>query len=272
MSIDYTLAYGTHATPAEGRCAMEWVSHLAGEPHSDQPQCVSPVLRAVCIALNDGLEAEPRQALRPYLGRTIGTADDGLDAARAWMALDWLIREYAPVWLQAAAMPGVADELRAAPAVLDERSLAQALVGLEAARGHTRAARGSGQWSASRSVARDVAWSCAGAAAWAGARLAVGDMAGDRARAAARVLAGDAATIAAQLALCASPPPEGRAAAKEAARAALAPTVERLRQSVFGLLDRMLPTEPVSARSAVSAGNAVAARSAVPAPNALTAA
>ena len=37
MSIDYTLAYGTHATPEEGRCAMEWVSYLAGGPHSDNP-------------------------------------------------------------------------------------------------------------------------------------------------------------------------------------------------------------------------------------------
>ena len=47
MGTDYTLAYGTH--PARGgRCAMEWVSHLAGEAHSDQPACVSPVLRAFC--------------------------------------------------------------------------------------------------------------------------------------------------------------------------------------------------------------------------------
>ncbi|HUE25944.1 MAG TPA: hypothetical protein VMP89_04150 [Solirubrobacteraceae bacterium] len=46
MGTDYTLAYGTHATPDDGRCAMEWVSYLAGEPHSDHPACVSPVLRA----------------------------------------------------------------------------------------------------------------------------------------------------------------------------------------------------------------------------------
>lgn len=257
MPVDYTLAYGTHATPEQGRCAMEWVSHLAGEPHSDQPRCVSPVLRAVCIALNDGLETEPRQALRPYLGRTIGTASDGLDSARAWMALDWLIREYAPVWLEAADLPGVAAKLRALASVRDERSLALALPRLEAARAQARAARGPGQWSAARSVAREQAWSCAGAAAWAGARLAVGDMAGDRARAAARVLGGDAATIAAQHALSLSPPGEGRAAAKEAARGALIPTVERLRHSVFGLLDRMLPTELVPTPTADPSGRAV---------------
>ena len=74
MSNDYILAYGTHAQPQDGRCAMEWVSYLAGEPHCDQPTCVSPVLRAMCIALNDGLDQQPRQRLRPYLTRTIGTA------------------------------------------------------------------------------------------------------------------------------------------------------------------------------------------------------
>ena len=46
MTSDYTLAYGTHPNPQDGRCAMEWVAHLAGERHSDQPACVSPVVRA----------------------------------------------------------------------------------------------------------------------------------------------------------------------------------------------------------------------------------
>ena len=78
MSSDYRLGYGTHATPEDGRCAMEWVSYLAGEPHSDHPACVSPVLRAFCMTLNDSLEDTPRQRLRPYLARTIGTSDDGL--------------------------------------------------------------------------------------------------------------------------------------------------------------------------------------------------
>lgn len=72
MSTDYSLAYGTHTTPKDGRCAMEWVSFLAGEPHSDDPSCVSPVLRAYCTTLNDTLEDGPRQLLQPYLMRTIG--------------------------------------------------------------------------------------------------------------------------------------------------------------------------------------------------------
>jgi hypothetical protein len=46
MSTDYTLSFGAHADANDGRCAMEWVSYLAGEPHGDEPECVSPVLRA----------------------------------------------------------------------------------------------------------------------------------------------------------------------------------------------------------------------------------
>ncbi len=60
---------------------MEWVSFIAGEPHSDDPSCVSPVLRAYCTALNDSLDHGPRQRLRPYLARTIGTAADDSTAA-----------------------------------------------------------------------------------------------------------------------------------------------------------------------------------------------
>jgi hypothetical protein len=106
MRSEYWLSHGPHATPEDGRCAMEWVSYLAGEPHSDQPGCVSPALRSICVSLNDGLEKNTRQRLRPYLARTIGTTHDGLDEARAWMAMDWLIRVYAPAWLELAGVSG----------------------------------------------------------------------------------------------------------------------------------------------------------------------
>jgi hypothetical protein len=245
MSDDYTLAYGTHASPTEGRCAMEWVSHLAGEPHSDQPRCVSPVLRALCVALNDGLEYNRRQQLRPYLTRTIGTAEDGLDVERAWLALDWLLREYLPTWLTQARLEPEAIRLAGLDPVLDERSLRRALSAVNTARSAARERRTAGTLSVARSVAREQAWSCAGGAAWAAARLGIGDMNGDRARAAARSAAADAATIAAEHALQLAGRAAGRAGSKTVARSALAPTAERLTVSLFGLLDRMLPLEPM---------------------------
>jgi hypothetical protein len=250
MSTDYTLAYGTHAKPEDGRCAMEWVSYLAGEPHGDQPACVSPVLRAFCTTLNDSLEDAPRQRLRPYLARTIGTAGDGLDEARAWMAMDWLIREYTPTWLGLARLENSAQRLASLPRVIDLGGLKTALAALEVARrdargawsaalGTARAAAWAVGWAAGRSAAREAAWSSAGGAAWAAARLAVGDIAGDRARAAARAAAGDAAAAAAREARAGS----DRAGGRQAVRAALVPTLNGLTDSALGLLDRMLPTE-----------------------------
>ena len=167
MSTDYTLAYGTHPTPEDGRCAMEWVSYVAGEPHSDQPVCVSPVLRAFCTTLNDSLGDAPRQRLRPYLARTIGTARDGLDEARSWMALDWLIRTYAPRWLMEAGLIESAQRLAALPAVVDapisgRRSLSSGSREARRARlGPQRSARREprlGAWAAGRAAAREAAW------------------------------------------------------------------------------------------------------------------
>ena len=140
MPNEYWLAHGPHATPEDGRCAMEWVSYLAGEPHSDRPACVSPALRAFCVAFNDGLENNARQRLRPYLARTIGTMDDGLDEERSWMAMDWLIRVYAPAWLELAGVTEAARGLALLAPVQGVGDLAGALETLERARRDARAA------------------------------------------------------------------------------------------------------------------------------------
>lgn len=252
MSNDYILAYGTHASAQDGRCAMEWVSYLAGEPHSDQPTCVSPVLRAMCIALNDGLDQEPRQRLRPYLTRTIGTAEDGLDTWRGWLAMDWLARDYTPAWLHLAGLTDCAHRLEATVEITAADSLGDALLELEGARREARAARAKAfgsplptGWAAAVAAGvagREAAWACAGAAAWAAARIGIGDVAGDRARAAARAAAGDAAAIAVRQSRASA----CHAGARAAAHAALEPTLERLAESALTLLDRMLPTEALT--------------------------
>jgi hypothetical protein len=264
MNTDYTLAWGTHASPDDGRCAMEWVSHLAGETHSDHPRCVSPVLRAFCTTLNDSLEDEPRQRLRPYLARTIGTADDGLDEARSWMAMDWLIRTYTRTWLHVARLPLAAERLSELPAVLSSSDLPPALHALNLTRRESRAAWSAAlgpvraaartPWGAGRAAARQAAWASAGAAGWAAARVAVGDIDGDRARALAREIGGDAAATIGRDARTGP----SRAAAREAARAALAPIIEELQSSAFSLLDRMLPTAPLDLPAVDAEGMAYA--------------
>jgi hypothetical protein len=86
----YYLSRGKHEDPTHGRCAMEWVAYLAGEPHTDRPKCVDITLRIFLAALNDGLGDEDRQRLRPYLARCIGTADDGhIHVRRRLMGKSW---------------------------------------------------------------------------------------------------------------------------------------------------------------------------------------
>ena len=90
------LLKSSHPAPFDGdgnptMCVQEYASYLAGEPHSDHPECVSPVLSRFMIQWNDALDDETRQRLRPYAVRQLGTAGDGQDEVRSYMALDWLI-------------------------------------------------------------------------------------------------------------------------------------------------------------------------------------
>jgi hypothetical protein len=244
------------------RCAMEWVSYLAGEPHTDQPVCVDPPLRTFCIKFNDALGDDARQGLRPYLARCIGTAGDGRTVERGYLCLDWIVRTYTPAWLDLAGLVDDANALRVLTPITD---LAAARVAGPVVRAARDAAR-AGAWAGAGAAAWDAAGAAAGAAARAAAGAAAGDAAGDAAwaaagaaaRAAARAAAGDAARDAARDAAWAAARDAARAAAGaaagdaagdaardaawDAAWAALAPTVKTLQASAFDLLDRMLPT------------------------------
>jgi hypothetical protein len=250
MSSEYWLAHGPHATPEDGRCAMEWVSYLAGEPHSDQPTCVSPALRAFCVALNDGLERNTRQRLRPFLARTIGTMHDGLDEERAWMAIDWLIRVYAPAWLELAGATGAARGLTLLAPVQRVEDLTAAQETVEAARRDARAAlqaaRGSyvarALPSATGRSARRQARAAGEPAVWILTRIPVGGAAGQRACEQVRAAAGDGAATVARQARAA----RGSTSPRAADRGALVTTIASLQQSAFVLLDRMLPTQTLA--------------------------
>lgn len=55
-----TLLKGKHDR-GQGMCAMEAAAYLAGEPHSDHPKCVSPVIATFLRNWNDGLPDDQRQ-------------------------------------------------------------------------------------------------------------------------------------------------------------------------------------------------------------------
>ena len=199
-----TLEAGGHSSPDAGMCLLEATAYLAGEPHSDHPTCVSPVLATFGRAWNDALNDTDRQFLKPYTLKLIGTASTPeVEDRRAWMAMDWLVRTCTPVWLRLAGLDAQADTMAGLPefrAGMDVPSIRPAI---DAVRNDARAAR---------AAAGDAAW----AAARAAARAAAGDAAWDAAWAAAR------------------------AAARDAAWEALAPTVTELQASARDLLDRMI--------------------------------
>ena len=70
------LQNGSHSKAEFGRqmCVMEAAAWISGEGHTDQPQCVSPVLTAYMIRLNDRWDHDKRQTLKPYIPRLIGIA------------------------------------------------------------------------------------------------------------------------------------------------------------------------------------------------------
>lgn len=79
MPVNYQtvrLARGKHSSPANGACIMELASMLAGEPFSDHPDSVCPVIAALMRRYNDAADDERRQDLKAYAVRVIGSRSD----------------------------------------------------------------------------------------------------------------------------------------------------------------------------------------------------
>jgi hypothetical protein len=253
------LKKGGHSSPEQGLCLMEALAYVRGIDHTDHPACVAPVLGEMGRSLNDVLPDTLRQDLVPLIPVLPGTAGDGHDEKRSYMALDWLIRVYLPTWLELSPacredaakvrelgrIVDVASAQRARPVVeqaqrtADAAGAAAGAAAGDAARAAWAAARAA--WAAAGDAAR-AAW----AAAWAAAGDAAGDAAWDAAWAAAGDAAGDADWAAAGDAARAAARAAAGAAAGDAARAAwaaagdaLAPTVEQLQRSAIDLYGRM---------------------------------
>jgi len=106
------LAYSSHPDRSNGLCAMEVVAWMAGEPHSDRPKCASPVIAAVMRSLNDWLNDDDRQVLKPYLPKLLNTAGSKeLELRRAFRAADYAVRVIAPLALRSVGLKGEAVKL-----------------------------------------------------------------------------------------------------------------------------------------------------------------
>ena len=168
-----TLKGGSHAKAEDGVCLLEATALMAGEPLSDHPKCVSPVLGAFGRAWNDGMRSDAeREQLKQYIPLLIGTAGDiAADERRSWLAIDWLVRVATPTWLRLAGLTDHADKLTALHPITNTTYA---------------------------EMARDAAWDARAAAG--AARDAAQDAAGDATRAAAVATRAAQATQAAQAA------------------------------------------------------------------------
>src|SRR5919198_983109 len=67
------LSGGGHASADQGACVMELASMLAGEPFSDHPKSVCPVIGAFLRSYNDRIDDDQREDLYATAARIVGT-------------------------------------------------------------------------------------------------------------------------------------------------------------------------------------------------------
>lgn len=99
---------GAHTGQSGQLCLLEAAAVLAGEPLTDHPRRVSPI---VCTLATH----RQRQTLTRFLPHLVVTAGDGKENARRWVALDFSVRTVWPRWVnrlgmreEAAALWGLA--------------------------------------------------------------------------------------------------------------------------------------------------------------------
>ena len=183
LQADLVLDSGSHKQPndAFAACVMEAVAYVAGEPWSDHPECACPVIGAFLRSWNDSMNDEDRQILLPLVPRLVGTRSTAeVEEQRAWMATDWLVREFTPAWLRLAGLDDHAHTLEKLATLTDSTSAREAQPSVDAA----GAAAGAAAWAAAGAAwaadaaagaaAGAAAWAAAGAAAWAAAWAAAG--------------------------------------------------------------------------------------------------
>jgi hypothetical protein len=86
------LTKGKHSSAEEGACVMELASMLAGEPFSDHPASVCPVIGSFLRAYNDSVGDRPRQDLYAYAAKVVGTrASLDVQRERAELLAGWAV-------------------------------------------------------------------------------------------------------------------------------------------------------------------------------------
>jgi hypothetical protein len=95
------LAAGKHDEPTEGVCVMELASMIAGEPFTDHPRSVCPVIAAFLRSYNDAIDDPRRQDLYRLAALSVGTRETWVveqlrtRRCREWAEEVWRSRPWA---------------------------------------------------------------------------------------------------------------------------------------------------------------------------------
>jgi hypothetical protein len=95
------LSKGKHSGPEEGACVMELASMLAGEPFTDHPASVCPVIGSFLRSYNDSIDSDRRQGLYEYASKVVGSrACARIQQARAARLAQWAeeMERTRPAW------------------------------------------------------------------------------------------------------------------------------------------------------------------------------
>jgi hypothetical protein len=109
------LGKGRHKSAANGMGTMEAVAWLAGERHSDRPDCTCPVIAAYVRPISDWADDEQRQQLRAFLPRLIGSRSADHVVRRAEFLAHQTVTVFLPLMYDELKQPEIAAALRALP-------------------------------------------------------------------------------------------------------------------------------------------------------------
>src|SRR5438874_6352746 len=93
------LTKGKHSSPDDGACVMELASMLSGEPFTDHPASVCPVIGSFLRAYNDSIDDDHRQDLYAYASKVVGTRGSlSIQRQRVERLTEWAIEMHGRHW------------------------------------------------------------------------------------------------------------------------------------------------------------------------------
>ncbi|MBC5805651.1 MAG: hypothetical protein ACR2KS_10265 [Candidatus Eremiobacter antarcticus] len=205
--------------------AVDWLTGGTGQ--TDAPTCVAQTITRYCVGLNDSLlfsQQQHRDLLKPYAIKMIGTRTGVTDERqRAFIAADYAVRVFGPIWLHALGYQAWAKRLESVAPITDSKSSTAARDAARevraAAAAYAAASYNAADASDAATAASDADASYADASYAAASYAAAADAAAAASYAAASYAAADASYAAAAYATAASDADAAYAAASYAAAA-----------------------------------------------------